>query len=112
MKKYSLPIDAHRVFQRCYCEALATAAIHQTAFLFTTEGVDPAPNSYWTTIEFPSLTANPNIKEIYKVDPRPPEVKGIPPEEACLHDRPVLLWSRHRGDAEIPRTWSCPITNS
>lgn len=60
-------------------------------------------------VEFPALTRNPNIKEIFRIDPRSPEIKGITPEENCEHDRAELIWSRYRGDAEVPAGWSCPI---
>ncbi|ETN43031.1 uncharacterized protein HMPREF1541_02189 [Cyphellophora europaea CBS 101466] len=95
-------------FSNCYCQALSVAAVHPIAYLFTTKGAKWREDSTWSVVEYPYLTQNPNIKEIWRVDPRPPSIKGISEEEACNHDRPELLWSRERGDKVLEPKWTCP----
>lgn len=65
-------------------------------------------NSVWQNIEYPWLTRNLAVKRIWRVDPRPPEVKGIKPEEACDHDKKELLWERGK-DTALKPDFDCPV---
>jgi hypothetical protein len=64
------------IFDVCSYQALAAAAIHPHAYLFTKKGVDWRQDSMWNQVEFWQLTKNKNIKRIYRVDPRPWDVAG------------------------------------
>lgn len=61
---------------------------------------------YSSALEFPYLTQNPNVKRIYRVDPRPPDQGGT----SCgtLDDREIF-WDRDRGDPAEASTWNCPV---
>jgi hypothetical protein len=96
-----------KVWRNCYVEALASVAIHSTVYLFTKADEEPGQDSIWIRIEFPALTNNPNVREIYRVDPRPPDQKGELVEH-CDHDQEVLIWSRDRGDMEMTSGVTCP----
>jgi hypothetical protein len=94
-------------FAQCYFEALSLAAIHPTAYLFAPEGVGPKATSLWLLIEFGALIKNPNFKELWRVDPRPPKVRGVDPKK-CEPPAAKLIWSRARGDG-IPKQFiTCP----
>jgi hypothetical protein len=95
-----LPVD---IFWMCYYQALAAAAVHPEAYVYTPKGVDWKKSSIWANVEFPSLTANENVKRIYRVDPRPND------EDACGAEE-ELVWDRGRGDAVGKLKWTCPIT--
>lgn len=95
-------------FNVCYCEALATAAIHPDAYVFTKDGEEPDPESFWMRTEFPALTKNNNIMRIYRVDPRSPQDRGLGPEE-CQPAEAKLIWDRQRGDAVITNGRKCPF---
>jgi hypothetical protein len=65
--------------------------------------------STWSKIELPALTAEGGkVQRIYKVDPRPPEVGGLPCPKA------VVVWEKRYGpvepDATVTHPFSCPVT--
>ncbi|KPI37626.1 uncharacterized protein AB675_3952 [Cyphellophora attinorum] len=116
----------------CYFQALGAAAINPVAYIFAPKVAQPwDPQSVWARVEYPALTANKNIKEVYLIDPQPlwykkknrdPDAAKGPvqpppferPDPTCdkpeLPDEPTLLWSRERGDPEIPFAWGpCPV---
>ncbi|KPI39126.1 uncharacterized protein AB675_4551 [Cyphellophora attinorum] len=96
-------------FDVCSYQALAAAAIHPHAYLFTKKGVDWRQDSMWNQVEFWQLTKNKNIKRIYRVDPRPWDVAGILPVQMCSHSSEEILWDRDRGDAEIEPVDTCRV---
>ncbi len=55
----------------------------------------------WGDAEFPSLTRNPFIREIYRVDPRSVEIGG--PVNSCKE----LIWSRDPEGAVLELSESC-----
>ena len=93
-----------KLFRNCYVEALASAAINPIVYFFTPSDQEPATNSIWTRIEFPALTNNANVKEIWRADPRPPNLKG----DKCDGYEAVLMWSREKGDMEMSSGELCP----
>ncbi|ETN43032.1 uncharacterized protein HMPREF1541_02190, partial [Cyphellophora europaea CBS 101466] len=92
--------SAAATFDRCFCQVSAAAAVHPTAFIFTAHDLQRNPLTVWPSIEYPALTQNPKVKEIYRVDPRPVEHGGGKIE---------LLWSRYRKDDELEITDTCPV---
>jgi hypothetical protein len=92
--------------QNCYYQALGVAALNPDAYLFTKKDTDWKPTSVWAKVEYPALTRNSNIQRIWRVDPRPPDVTGVTPEEACEYDKKELLWERGR-DAEVDMVFDC-----
>lgn len=63
----------------------------------------------WNAVEYWQLTHNPNIKRIYRVDPRPWDAIGIPEALMCSHSAEEILWDRDRGDKEIEPVQWCPV---
>ena len=92
-------------------QALATAALNPDAYVFTKKNTKWKDESIWENIEYPWLTRNLRIKRIWRVDPRPPDVKGIKPEEDCEYAKKELLWERGR-DATIKPDFVCPVTTT
>lgn len=103
----NMPKEPMFYFMNCFFEALALAVIHPKVYLFTKDGEEPQPGSTWTVLEFPALTRNQNVKEIYRVDARPPEVRGVDPAD-CDPPTAKLMWSRERGDPVASAGWVCP----
>jgi hypothetical protein len=112
------PLGAASMFHYCFFQALAAAAVNENAYIFAPKVPEPwGANSIWQRIEFPALTANPNIKRIYQVDPQPlywkrehQDPPGTPPEDCEEEepDEPTLIWSRDR-DPPVAFQWSCPV---
>jgi hypothetical protein len=96
-------------FDGCTYQALAAAAIHPDAYLFTKKNVPWGSGSAWEQHEYWALTHNPNIMRIWRVDPRPPYAAGIPPLEICAHSAAELLWDRDAGDPVMEPRWECPV---
>ena len=74
--------------------------------MFLSQSTNTTAYSVWNALEFPALTRNPTVKEIWRVDPRPPQVRGVDPEK-CEPPRPQLLWSHTRGDARPKQLLKC-----
>ncbi|EHY53251.1 hypothetical protein HRR83_005904 [Exophiala dermatitidis] len=89
-------------FNNCYFQAAAAAALASDAYLFTKSGGKWSLGSIWSLIEMPALTRNPNIKRIWRVDPRP-----FSPN--C--GQRELLWDATHGDKPVPWpwTWTCRV---
>lgn len=85
------------VFAYCYYQAAAEAAVAADAYVFTKDGESWTDHSIWNSVEYPALTRNPNVRRIWRVDPRP---------TAC--GVPALVWSRDRGDPEVEGV-ECPV---
>jgi hypothetical protein len=113
--------DPLEIFQLCYYEALSLAAVHPRAYLFTRGDSEPNPTGTWGGLEFPALARNQNVKEIYRVDPRPPELRGETSTSTattssstttsgagCDVPQATLWWSRERGDPVPPQLFVCP----
>lgn len=88
---------ALEVFTQCFVQAMAMAALHEDAYLFTQKGKDWRPASVWQRVEYWKLTSNPNVKRIYRVDPAP---------GAC--DQGEVMWLRGR-DEPKEKEWECPV---
>ncbi|EXJ78810.1 hypothetical protein A1O1_09212 [Capronia coronata CBS 617.96] len=101
-QQFNTGLLAAEVFVLCYYQAAAAAALASDAYLFTKADSEWDPGSIWATVEYPELTRNPNIKRIWRVDPRP----GSPD---C--GQRVLMWDATHGDKpnDPPRRWTCPI---
>ena len=77
------------------------------AYLFVEKGLESwDPKSAWGSYEYPALTRNPNIRNIYRVDldlgedPKQ-DISSVPDRFGPGNPRgePLLIWSRERGDA-------------
>lgn len=82
------------------------AALNPDVYFFTKKGAHWKETSFWEMIEYPYLTSNTNVQRIWRVDPRPPDVKGVTPEQNCILEKKELLWERGR-DKEIKTPWTC-----
>ena len=87
--------DPLNTFWLCHNQAAALATQNADAYLFTTRGEDWKPRSVWAAVEYWALTNNPNVQNIWRVDPT------CGPRE--------LLWGRARGDKALPSVYTCPI---
>lgn len=98
-------------FDQCSYQALAAAAVAPDAYLFTKKGVPWGAGTMWEQAEYWQLTNNPNVKRIWRVDPRPWDIAGITALEICKHSEAELLWNRDAGDSPLAPRWSCPVRN-
>ena len=102
------PIPASSVFELCYYEAEAMAAINPDAYVFTRADEPWKEDSIWERVELPALTNNPNIKRIWQVDPRPASMRGQDPN-TCQWYEPVIIWDRNNGGVPWNGGFKCPV---
>ena len=77
--------DPFKVVDYCTYQAAAAAAQEADAYLFTPFDQPILQNKVFWNIEWPALTANPEVLRVWRVDPRPiQDVWG----------RKMLLWAR------------------
>lgn len=100
--------NPNRLLELCYYQALSVAAVNPDAYLLTKKGIDWSPAQIWARVEYAALTQNQNIQRVWRVDPRPPEVKGVTEEENCELEKKELLWERGR-DEELKNDFVCPV---
>ena len=62
--------NAVQELARCYWHALAAAAFNPDVFLFIPDGVTWVEDSAWEQYEMLTLTWNPCVQRIWRVDPR------------------------------------------
>jgi hypothetical protein len=102
------------IFTNCVCEALASVATQEVAYLLARRGNSPKaynfrPNSVWWYSEFSAPTRNPNVKEIRRIDVRDRDVVGqVSNEQWRTWRQAQVLWKRGE-DAEVKPKFICPV---
>ncbi|ETN44804.1 uncharacterized protein HMPREF1541_09679 [Cyphellophora europaea CBS 101466] len=104
------PEDRYQTFVDCYSQALALAVIKPDVCLFTPRDVRPREDSAWIQYEYWALTRNPNVKRIWKIDPRDAsEMDELTDEEKCHFNEPHVLWDRDKGGQTLPPALACHV---
>jgi hypothetical protein len=91
---------------------MALAAINPDVYLFTNKGEPWGENSAWEQYEYWAITRNPNVKRIWRVDPRDPETDlglDLSPLQCDTYNEAVILWDRNNGGQELPSKMFCPV---
>lgn len=130
--------DPQHDFLACYFQALALAVVNPDVYVFAPKDLQWQENSAWvqygecihpvpasrtkhqhilpfqfrplTALEYWALTRNPNVRRIWRVDPRDVrENQDLSDGEKCQYNDPVIEWDRDNGGQALPAKMYCRI---